>query len=263
MRVVFSPTCSTVPVIVSTTIASPITNGLSSTIDREANRSPEDVLDGEGDRDTGDTESGNERRDVESEIVQCQQQHDRPEEDLSDETEGRQGRGARPVLIHLLLRVARAIPYTISPFPQIAPWSSRIRMIAVLMNSCTSCVRWIVCEAAKIAMAMRKERRVRPSRSTIRSSISVAVVAANLCRRWTMMRFAIAEDDRGDDDDRAVRSPRYGRYCRNTFRRAYQISMATPGCQDGDLLPHGLGQVCFQFFRGAGQGRDMSRSASR
>jgi hypothetical protein len=39
-RVVLRPTCSTVPLNVSTAIVSPTTNGLSRTIEKAANRSP-------------------------------------------------------------------------------------------------------------------------------------------------------------------------------------------------------------------------------
>ncbi len=94
-RVLLMPICSTVPSMSSMRRLSPIAKGLSSAIDIEPNRSPSMRLHRQRDRDAADAQAGDQRRDVDAEVVQREQHEDRPDEDLPDEHQRRPPARAR------------------------------------------------------------------------------------------------------------------------------------------------------------------------
>ena len=93
-RVLLMPMYSTVPFSSPTASASPTRNGLSSAMDSEANRSPEHVLQREGDRDAADAETRDQRPDLDVEVRQQHQERDDPGHQHADEAQDVEARSA-------------------------------------------------------------------------------------------------------------------------------------------------------------------------
>ena len=103
-RVVLMPMCSTLPMNASMVRLSPTTKGLSSAIDSEANRSPRYVLQCQSHRNAADTEAGEQRGDIDAEIVERDQDHQRPDQHARNEIDDIQGTRKHPI------RAALAVP---------------------------------------------------------------------------------------------------------------------------------------------------------